>query len=144
MSDNNLRKQLIKLAYTNKELRPHLLPILKDAGSTEMFPAGFDFFEIEEDDYVDKTDPNIRIFRNLKRDDRFRLSGKTFRVIKDEGYVKIVTVAGSAETKLFEARVENLNYVEGNPEVIYVYQINGIGQRVTNTPYVKPCRISLV
>jgi hypothetical protein len=31
MSDNNLRKQLIKLAYTNKELRPHLLPILKEA-----------------------------------------------------------------------------------------------------------------
>jgi hypothetical protein len=32
MSDNNLRKQLIKLAYENKELRPHLLPVLKQAG----------------------------------------------------------------------------------------------------------------
>jgi hypothetical protein len=33
MSDQNLRKQIIKLAYTNESLRPHLLPILKEAGA---------------------------------------------------------------------------------------------------------------
>lgn len=35
MSDTNLRSSIIRLASTNPELRPHLLPLLtKTAGST--------------------------------------------------------------------------------------------------------------
>ena len=34
MSDTKLRSSIIRLAHTNPELRPHLLPLLKEAGST--------------------------------------------------------------------------------------------------------------
>ena len=33
MSDTKLRSSIIRLASTNPELRPHLLPLLKEAGS---------------------------------------------------------------------------------------------------------------
>lgn len=33
MSDTNLRSSIIRLASTNPELRPQLLPLLKEAGS---------------------------------------------------------------------------------------------------------------
>jgi len=34
MTDKNLRKELIKLAHSNPDLRPHLLPILKEGAFT--------------------------------------------------------------------------------------------------------------
>jgi hypothetical protein len=37
-SDKQLRKSLIKLAHDNKDLRPHLLPLLKEGGDLSKLP----------------------------------------------------------------------------------------------------------
>ena len=37
MSDSDLRRQVIRLAYANPELQPHLLPILVEASREDFF-----------------------------------------------------------------------------------------------------------
>jgi hypothetical protein len=40
MSDAALRKQLIRLAHANPEIRPHILPLLREAGTVTASGSG--------------------------------------------------------------------------------------------------------
>ena len=46
MSDQTLRSKVIRLAHTNPELRPHLLPLLTKTAGPFNLPKGFEGFDV--------------------------------------------------------------------------------------------------
>lgn len=139
-----MKNELLRLGKLYPELNKHIDPILAKIESSvkegSLGDLGFDFFDLDDDDdYVSNIHPSLSLFQGLKRGDTFRLSRKVFRVIKDQGIVKIVVVDGSSETKLFEAVPEDSREDSG---IIGVYQIGGDARRVSNRPYVRPDTIT--
>ena len=60
---NNLRSSLIRLAHTNPDLRPHLLPLLKEAGCDKLPEGGMrDNCEKKQEEGESKTAAGRNVF----------------------------------------------------------------------------------
>lgn len=60
---NNLRSSLIRLAHTNPDLRPHLLPLLKEAGCEKLPEGGMrDNCEKKQEEGESKTAAGRNVF----------------------------------------------------------------------------------
>lgn len=124
-----LKENLIRLGAQKPRLQKHLRPIL-DHLTTGNF-LGFDGFD-DVPEMENTLSPNRKRYLDLKRGDTFKVGRKRFRVIKDQGIVKIVNVEDSAGRKLFEAIPSSS---DEQSDIIEVYEIDGMSRRKSTQPY---------